>query len=477
MSSMTLKQGLQVVWVRRWVVLALFLLVATAGIVTTMLLPRQFTAESTMVVEMRIDPVLGALAPGLAGPSYMATQIEIIRSERVASRVVQMLGIERSPKAVQQWREATEGKIPLERYFAALLQRGLNVDMVRASNLINVTFAAPDAQFAQAAANAFVQAYLDVSVELRVAPAKQSAAFLDEQTKVLRANLEAAQAKLTKFQQEKGIVVTDERLDQETSRYATLATQLSAAQAELIETSSRRRNTGSETSPDVLSSLAVQGLKSQLATAQTKLTEVSAVVGKNHPTRIQLEAQIAELNQQLATEIRRVSSGTSTASKGSAEKVGELKAMLDAQKKLLLSLRGDRDQISVYVRDVDTAQRAYDAVTSRVGQFNLESQNQQANTRLLSAAVEPLEPSRPKIKLGIIGSILAGIVLSVLAALGWEVLDRRVRSPEDLMIVAGVPVLGVLRSEGSTFRRLQVSTPPSLAASTRPLLAGPGARP
>ena len=476
MGRMTLKQCLQVVWVRRWVVLGLFLLVAAGGIVTTMTLPRQFTADSTMVVEMRIDPVLGALAPGLAGPSYMATQIEIIRSERVASRVVQMLGIERSPKAVQQWRGATEGKIPLERYFAALLQRGLGVDVVRGSNLINVTFSAPDPQFAQAAANAFVQAYLDVSVELRVAPAKQSAAFLDEQTKVLRVNLEAAQAKLTKFQQEKGIVVTDERLDQETARYATLATQLSAAQAELVETSSRRRNTGSETSPDVLSSPAVQGLKVQLATAQTKLTEISAVVGKNHPTRVQLEAQIAELNQQLATEIRRVSSGTSTASKGSAEKVGELKAMLEAQKKQLLSLRGDRDQISVYVRDVDTAQRAYDAVTSRVGTFNLESQNQQANTRLLSAAVEPLEPSRPKVKLGIIGSIVAGIVVSVLAALGWEMLDRRVRSPEDLMIVPGVPVLGVLRSQGSTFRRLQVLTPPSVAAPSRPLLAGPGAR-
>lgn len=474
MSRLTPKQCLQVVWVRRWIVLGLFLLVAAAGIVTTMVLPRQYTAESTMVVEMRIDPVLGALAPSLAAPGYMATQIEIIRSERVASRVVQMLGIERSPKAVQQWREATEGKIPLERYFAALLQRGLSVDVVRASNLINVSFSAPDPQFAQAAANAFVQAYLDVSVELRVAPAKQSAAFLDDQTKVLRANLEAAQAKLTKFQQEKGIVVTDERLDQETARYASLATQLSAAQAELVETSTRRRNSGTETSPDVLNSIAVQGLKAQLAAAQTKLTEISAVVGRNHPTRLQLEAQIAELNRQLAAEIRRVSSGTSATSKGSAEKVAELKALLEAQKKTLLGLRNDRDQIAVYQRDVETAQRAYEAVTSRVGQFNLESQNQQANTRLLSAAVEPIEPSRPKVKLGIIGSILGGLMIAVLAALGWEMLDRRVRSPEDL-VVPGVPVIGVLRSEGSTFRRLQVLKPP--AAPPRALLAGPGANP
>ena len=64
------------------------------------------------------------------------------------------------------------------------------VEPARGSNVINLTFSGPDPIFAQAAANAFAQAYMDVSVELRVAPARQSATFLDEQTKVLRANLE-----------------------------------------------------------------------------------------------------------------------------------------------------------------------------------------------------------------------------------------------------------------------------------------------
>jgi chain length determinant protein EpsF len=473
---MTIKHILQVVWARKWLVLALMVLVSAAGITTVMMLPRQYTAESSMVVEMRIDPVLGTLAPSLGQPAYMSTQIEIIRSERVAARAVKILGIERSPAAVQQWRDATQTKIPLERYFANLMQRGLNVEAVRGSNLIEVTFSAPDAQFAQAAANAFVQAYLDISVELRVAPARQSAAFLDEQTKVLRAELETAQTKLTKFQQDKGIVVSDERLDQENTRYNTLATQLAMAQAEQVDTATRQRNTGGEMSPDVLSSAAVQSLKAQIATAQTKLTEISAVVGKNHPSRVGLEAQIEELHKQLNAEVRRVSGGTSTVNRGSAQKVADLKALLEQQKKLLLSLRSDRDQIAVYLRDVSTAQKAYDAVTSRVGQFNLESQNNQANTRLLSPAVEPLEPSRPKVKVGIIGSILAGLAAGLLAALGWEMLDRRVRSPEDLMVVANVPTLGVLRVEGSkrpVFRRLLL---PGAVAPQTPLLTGPGSR-
>lgn len=471
---MSIKQFLRILWARKWVVLVLLVLVSVAGSIYTLRLPKQYTADTSMIVEVRIDPVLGAMAPGLAAPSYMATQIEIIRSERVASRVVKMLGIERSPASVQQWRDATGAKIPLERYYANLLQRGLGAEPLRGSNVINILFSAQDPIFAQAAANAFAQAYMDVSVELRVAPARQSAAFLDEQTKTLRTALETAQTKLSKFQQDNGIVVSDERFDQENARYVSLAAQLAAAQAELVEAGTRQRNTGSEVSPDVMGNGGVQGLKAQLATLQTKLTEMNEIVGKNHPARQQVEAQIGELRQQIAAETRRVAGTASTVSRSSGQKVAELQSLIESQKKLLLSLRANRDRVAVLLRDVETAQRAYDAVNARNGQFVLEAQNNQANTRLLSPAVEPLEPSKPKVAVGIIGAIIGGLVAGMIVALGWELLDRRVRDPEDLSIIAGVPVLGVLRPEGSKrpiFRRLLNIAP---GGPPRPLLAAPG---
>ena len=474
---MSIPQILRIIWARKWLVLALMTLVSIVGAAVTVTLPKQFTAETAMVVEMRIDPALGALAPSLAAPSYMATQIEIIRSERVASRVVKMLGVERSPSAVQQWRDATAAKIPLERYFAGLLQGGVSVEPLNGSSIINVRFSAQDPVFAQAAANAFAQAYMDISVELRIAPARQSAAFLDDQTKVLRGNLEAAQTRLSKFQQDKGIVVSDERFDQENARYQGLVSQLGSAQGERIETDTRARNSGAETSPDILSSSAIGALKGQLATAQTRMTELSAVVGKNHPNRIQLDAQISELRQQIASETRRVTGGSATSSRSSGQKVTELQALVEDQKKKLLTLRADRDQVAVYMRDVDTAQRAYESISSRVGQFTLESQNNQANTRLLSPAVEPLQPSRPKVMLGVVGSVLGGLALGIVAALGWELLDRRVRDPEDMLVAAGVPVLGVLRPEGSkrpVFRKLLQLGP---RGPGTPLLSAPGVLP
>jgi len=452
-----LSQYLRILWARKWLLLVTFLVIAATGIAITLLMPRQYTAETSLVVEMRIDPALGALAPALASPSYIQTQIEILKSERVASRAVTILGVERSKDAVEQWRNETKMKIPLARYFAGVLSRGLSVEPPHGSNIINLSFSAPDPIFAQATANAFAQAYMDVSVELRVAPARQSAGFLKEQTESLRADLEKAQTQLSKFQQSKGIAITDERLDQETARYNALIAQLAMAQAERVDFETRQRNSGSDVSPDVLQSPAIINLKSQIASAETKLTEISSIVGKNHPQRLQLEAQIGELKRQLAAETRRVAGGATTSSRGSSQKVTELQIMVDMQKKALLAMRSDRDQIAVYQRDVDAAQRAYDAVTQRLGITNLEGLNNQANTRLLSPAVEPLEPSRPRIPLGIAASILGGLAVGVLAALGMEMMDRRVRQPQDLIVVSGVPVIGVLRPQGSKqpiFRRL-----------------------
>jgi chain length determinant protein EpsF len=460
---MTLTQLLRIVLARKWLVLALLVLTTVAGAaVTVFLIPKQFTADASMVLDVRPDPVLNALAPGLTSPAYLATQIEIIKSDRVAARVVRMLGLANSPTAVQQWREATQSKIPLERFFAGLMQRGLVVEPSRGSNLITLTFVSPDATFAAAAANAFAQAYMETSVELRVEPARQSAEWLDEQTKTLRTNLEQAQSKLSKFQQEKGIVGSDDRYDQETIRLNALNTQLSAAQIERVEASSRQRSTGTDMSPDVQQSGAVQAIKSQLATAETRLSEISIVVGVNHPQRIQLQAQIAQMKQQLAAEVNRVSGGTSSISRSSSQKVEELRNLAEAQKRKVLALSSERDQIAVLQRDVETAKRAFDNASQRVGQLNLESRNTQAAVRLLTPAVEPLEPSRPNIRKNVGASIAIGLILGLAVAVGLEILDRRIRGPEDLLVMAGVPVLGVLRpaeSKRPVFRQLLPGRP------------------
>ena len=160
---------------------------------------------------------------------------------------------------------------------------------------------------------------------------------------------------------------------------------------------------------------------------------------------MQLEAQLATLKEQLRTEMDRVSGGVTKANRVSSQREMELRAAVEAQKKRVLGLQEEQDQIVILQGDVETAKRAYEGVSQRMSLTTLESNSQQTNLSVLTPAVEPTEPSKPKILVNIAGSVLAGLLLAIAAALGLELLDRPVRHRNDLISLEGIPFLGVLR--------------------------------
>jgi chain length determinant protein EpsF len=439
---MNLRQVLLILRLRWWVVTGTLLTAVALAVGVSLMLPKQYTAETALLLDIKTDPLVATLAPNFANPAYMATQTEIIQSERVAGRVVKMLGLANNAKAVEQWREETEGRIPLETYFGGLLQRGLKVEPGRGSSLLTISFTGSDPKFAAAGANTFARAYFETSAELN--PTREYAKFFDERIKQLRGELESAQERLSAFQQKKGIVVSNERMDQEVTRLTSLEAALGVAMTDQAETSSRQGNSGGESSADVQSSAAVQLLKAELARAQTQLNELASKFGSNHPQRIETEARVEALRGQLSAEMRRVGGGTASVNRIATQKVAELRNLVEAQKKAVLTLRSQRDEASVLLRDVDTAQRAYDAVAQRRTQLANEAQADQTSARVLSPATEPLRPSKPNL----VKNSLVGLILGALGGVGLafllEYIDRRVRSADDLMTFGDVPVLGVM---------------------------------
>jgi uncharacterized protein involved in exopolysaccharide biosynthesis len=135
----------------------------------------------------------------------------------------------------------------------------------------------------------------------------------------------------------------------------------------------------------------------------------------------------------------------------------ELKAAIEAQTKKILTIKKERDEIAVLLRDVETAKRGYEAVTARLTQTNLESQATRTNIYVLNPAVEPIEPSfpMPRSKTLLI-SLVAGMLLAGASVVGLEFLDRRIRTAKDLEEMLQLPVLAVigpsLRSRRLGFR-------------------------
>lgn len=468
---MNIRQILLILKLRWWLVLSL---VAASLVVAGLYLwkaPRAYIASSALIVDLKTDPLLNALAPAMAAPAYMATQVEILQSERLATRVVKELKLSSNENAVARWREETASKIPIETYYGQMLQKGLGVQAsTKGSHILNLSFGAEDPNFAALVANTFAKSYIDLSVELRTGPAKENATFFEDRLKKLRSDLEAAQAKVAAFQQSKGVVISNDRFDQEMARLQNLESAYAAALAEAAATSSVARNSGTESSMDVSQSASVQNLRAQLATAETRLAEASLTLGVSHPTRIQLDTQIRELKEQLARETRVVSGTSANVNRVASAKMGELRGLVEAQKRTVLNLRAVRDEGSLLLKELELAQKAFESVNSRRSQLSLESQSANAGARVLSEAIAPLDPASPKVPVVLGVALVAGLLLGVGAAVGWEMLDRRVRSVQDLGVAEGVPVLGVLSNKRGTKHPVRVGggvgllTAPSKAA-------------
>ena len=444
---MSLRQLLRVIVARYKLAMFVFLLTAGATIVISMQLPKQYTASASLVVDIsNRDPLAAMLMPG-----SMGTQMDIIRSDRVAQKVVKLLKLDDNPAVQQQWRDATGGRGLIEQWLGVLILKNLSVSPGRGdSNIINVEYKAGDPGFAAAVANAFAQAYVDATIELKVDPAKQYARWFSEQGKTLRENLEKAQARLSNYQQEKGIVANDERYDTETAKFAALTTQLLAIQEQTVDARSKQRSgSGAETLPEVLGNSVVAGLRAEIVRQEGRLKEAEVNLGANHPRIRRMRSELAELKSRLEAETRHVTRSFSATRSIGKEKEKELRAAIEAQKRKLLKLKSERDQLAVLQRDVDAAQRAYDAVTARYTQTSLESQATQANVSVLTPAVAPLAPSFPKpLRVMALVGILLGLGLGAGAAVGMEMLDNRIRSADDLAEMLQVPVLGVVRRAG-----------------------------
>jgi polysaccharide biosynthesis transport protein len=451
---MTLQQFLLILRARWLVALLTLLVTVLATVVISLIIPKEYTASAAVVVDVKSpDPVSGMVLQGMMAPGYMATQIDIINSERVAQRVVKLLRMEESAAIRTQWQEETQGQGQLVAWLAALLQKKLEVRPSRESNVINISYSGGNPEFAAAVANGFAQAYLDVNLDLKLAPARQYAAFFEEQTKQMRDKLEAAQKALSDYQQANGITTVDDRLDFETAKLNETSSQLTQIQALTTDSQSKRQNAKADTVAEVMQSPLVNGLKADIARLDARLQESNINLGKNHPQTQRTEAELATLKAQLETETRKITTSIDTTYQVGKQREGQLQAALAAQKTRVLTLNKQRDELNVLRRDVETAQRAFELISQRSSQSNVESQNSQTNLALLNAAAAPTEPSRPRVFLNVLVSIFLGTLLGVGLALMLELANRRVRSADDLSEALDLPVLGTIAAAGSMVRR------------------------
>ena len=444
---MNFSQFLLILKARKKVVLWTFAIVVGITLLLSILLPKTYTATTSLVVNYKgVDPVSGLATPAQLMPGYMATQVDIITSHAVAVKVVQNLGLTNSPVIKQQFEEATQGAVKIDDWLADVLLKKLDVKPSRESSMIEISYKGADPQFAAAIANAFADAYQEASLRLKVEPSQKAAGYLLSQAKNYRNKLEEAQVRLSQYQQENGLTSIAENLDVENAKLNQLANQLILVQAQALDSASRKKNANSEgdASPDIAANPVIQNLKVQLAQATSKLAEAGNRLGTNHPNYQAAQAEVDKLKSQLDVEIARIGSSVSGSARIYQQNEALLKAALAAQKQKVLDLNRSRDQMSVLQRDVETAQAAYNAVAQRLNQTSLEGKANESDISILNPAIPPDEHSSPKLILNTILAIFLGGLLGIGLAMIAELRNRKIRSLDDLYEFSDIPVLAVI---------------------------------
>lgn len=448
--NMTLEQILPALRARWLRVLLTFGVVTAVVLAVSLSLPARYESTATLVVEINGSDAIGGQAmfkPAGAVSTYIATQADILKSEDAARRALRSLGLHENPAWQAKWRDKTGGRTDLESWIAAALLRDLDVRPGRDSNVLNLSYVSSDAQFSAAVANAFVQSYIDATLQMRVEPARQFNRFFAERAQPLREALEAARARLSAYEKEAGVAVGEEA-DVESARLAELNSQLVALQDGATEAANLRKQAGAAPSgvAQVRNDPEVAALTGELVRQQGRLTELKSELGEQHQAVIQARQSLADLRRRMDASMRRAAESLSVPVRVTDARLGEVRAAIQRQRELVLRRKAQRDAAAPLLRDVDSAQKAYDAVLQRASQTALESANTTQTSVSVLKAATPVLWSPAFLVRNMIIAMLLGLLLGIARALLAEHRDRRLRSPADVFRRLRQPLLLALPS-------------------------------
>ena len=449
---MTLPQILAIAGARWRIFLLGFLTIAFGIIGFSLMQSRTYTATTSLLIDAHsTDTVTGSNLAAQLITGYLATQSDIITSRNVAFKVIDQTRLTENAMLREKFAHQAGSTEVFRDWLAGHLVKAVHTEPSRESSVVGISVDAETPQLAATLANAFAQAYIRTNLELRVEPARQSLIWFDQQSRSLRETLEVAQAKLSAYQQENGILATEERENLENLQLAEISSQLTKADADASELALKQsqaralqtRGGNLAMLPEVAASPVIQSLKAELTRAEEKRSEMAARTGPNHPQYLRASAEVEAARRRLQGEAASIVGGETASVQVTRQRAASLQQALQAKKGVALRAKKQRSELAVLMREVENARQSYDGAMQKASQARLQSQVSQTNVMVLNTATEPQRPSRPNLALRALAALLLGLLAGLAAVFTAETLDRRVRSPADLQLHAPIPVLAV----------------------------------
>lgn len=408
-------------------------------------------------------------------PAKIDSQVELIKSERIASFVVRKLNLETDKafmapatsfvaelkgqiksvfdfgEPVGDFEVAEPEQTDLLRSAVAKVQKNMSVRRIGRTYVLEISYTSADPQQAARIANAYADAYLVDQLEAKYDATRRASAWLQERIGELREQSLASDLAVQKFRAEKDLISAEGVLLGE-QQLADVNSQLIVARAETAQAEAKYRrirdiiDTGQMDAAvtEALNNPVIARLRSDFLESSKRYAEISSKLGGDHIQAIKFQNEMAQYQRVIFDELGRIAQSyrsdytIAQTREDSLEK--SLAALAGATKGTNENLVTLRD----LERDAETYKNLYQSFLERYQQ-NIQQQSfPVTKARVISSASAPEGPSYPSKTLSLALSLVFGGMIGVGCGAFREYQDRGFRTGEQVRERLGLEFLGML---------------------------------
>jgi uncharacterized protein involved in exopolysaccharide biosynthesis len=486
--SDTLRQTIKVLSRQRKIVGLVFAAVMVGAVLAGLFMSNEYEADmKILVLNDRAQPSVSAGTNSVAQPPEISdeelnSEVELLKSRDILEDVVLSCDLENQNQPSVRarvakwlgWSSATATKEESLAQALIALQRNLTVQVMKKTDLIDVTYTSKYPDLSVKVLKALAGFYLKKHLEVHQIPG--ALAFFTHETQHYQNELARDTNRLSDFTKQYGIGSASDERDKTLAKLVDFEASMRQAQADVHDKRQRIAMLQAElqatpgriqTQVRVLDNAALLGqMQSSLLEKELKRTELAATFNANYAPLRELNAEIAQVRSAIASQKRTpVSEQTSDTSPTHTYLMQDLavaRADLASQRAqaaaLAVVVRDYRNRISGLEQrtiqqqgldqDVKTDEENYLLYRSKFEESRISDALDQKNIANVSIAEAPEQPARPSnLGMKLIGAI--GFVIATLVSIGsaflLDSLAVTFRTSEEVEQLLGVPVLGLVQ--------------------------------
>jgi tyrosine-protein kinase Etk/Wzc len=330
------------------------------------------------------------------------------------------------------------------------LKGQLSVAQEGSTNILKITAAAGDAEYAARLANAVAEAYREENIASRNRQVDEAKLFVEEQLKAIEENYRKSEQALLQFKEREGnVFLTEEarealanysRLESEREKLAQIRRE-AVNQLRLLKSNEALPESGSVRvfSDDVQALIAK--LNQKLVDLNTERAALLINYTAKHPQVLELDARIQSVKQEM---IRELEAKLRTFS----ERENAIRDSIGRYKERYMSLPKAALELASLEREVKVNADLYASLKQKHQEFLVKGAERIEEVSIIEPALPPGGPKNaPKGEINFALGALIGMLLGVVLAFVRESLDTSIGTIEDVEAFLKVPVLGVIPRE------------------------------